>query len=458
MYYAGADATVVCDITEIEGVLYAFDHATGAFLSDYTGIYTANNGDLYYVENGIAVANKGLVKITLDDGHIHYYYFGCGVTGCSAEDCSGEYKAQKSNRHWAAITNGYLLDGAYTAGADGVIEHIDDTSVTGIYVIDGVKYYLMDGVKVHKGLFKEGNYYYYARSSGALVVNQSYWVSGSKLNGLDLAQGTYTFDGEGRIVFAEDKNGFYFENGGWYYYVDNQLNYAGLIWCDGPEGNDPGYYYINSSCKLVTGCDYWISKNNGHMKNMTYSFDENGTMYTKDVVLKEGVYAEDGSLYYYVEGARYYAGLIKYTGDLHNSDGSVTAGVYKDVYIYVNTVGEVKNNCTYWISKTNDLMPGMSYNFDANGIMTNPYEADALLDGQVKDGIVAENGSLYYYVDGVLTYAGLIEVDGNYYYVRTSGEVVNNCDYWISKGNGLMKNGLYNFDTNGVITNPRPIA
>jgi hypothetical protein len=77
------------------------------------------------------------------------------------------------------------------------------------------------------------------------------------------------------------KNGFYFENGAWYYYVNDQLNYAGLIWCDGPEGNAPGYYYVNSQCKLMTGCTYWISKTNGLMKEQSYTFDEKGKMVQK---------------------------------------------------------------------------------------------------------------------------------------------------------------------------------
>ena len=66
-----------------------------------------------------------------------------------------------------------------------------------------------------------------------------------------------------------------------------------------------------------------------------------------------------------------------------------------------------------------------------------------------KNGIVAENGSLYYYKDGVRYYAGLIEIDGSYYYVKTSGEVIHGKRYWISKTNGLMKEGSYVFADDG---------
>ena len=54
-----------------------------------------------------------------------------------------------------------------------------------------------------------------------------------------------------------------------------------------------------------------------------------------------------------------------------------------------------------------------------------------------------------YYQDGLRTYAGLIEINGSYYYVRTSGEVVHGQKYWITKTNGLMAEGGYTFADDG---------
>ena len=51
--------------------------------------------------------------------------------------------------------------------------------------------------------------------------------------------------------------------------------------------------------------------------------------------------------------------------------------------------------------------------------------------------------------DGKLNYAGLIEINGSYYYVRTNGEVVHGRKYWITKTNGLMPEGSYEFDADG---------
>ena len=49
-----------------------------------------------------------------------------------------------------------------------------------------------------------------------------------------------------------------------------------------------------------------------------------------------------------------------------------------------------------------------------------------------------DDGVLRYYVNGKVTYVGLIEIDGDFYYVRSSGEVVNDCVYYISWTHDLM--------------------
>nr|MDY5755298.1 hypothetical protein [Eubacteriales bacterium] len=91
------------------------------------------------------------------------------------------------------------------------------------------------------------------------------------------------------------------------------------------------------------------------------------------------------------------------------------------------------------------------YEFDNDGKMIDPPVIDPdQPEPEVKDGIVEEFGSLYYYVDGVLTPAGLIELDGSYYYVRTSnGEVVHGRSYWVTVTNGLLPEGMYRFADDG---------
>ncbi len=58
-------------------------------------------------------------------------------------------------------------------------------------------------------------------------------------------------------------------------------------------------------------------------------------------------------------------------------------------------------------------------------------------------------GRWYYYVNGVKTYAGLIKIHEDYYYVTSSFKVVHDQKYFISKSNGLMPNATYEFDSEG---------
>ena len=297
------------------------------------------------------------------------------------------------------------------------------------------KHYYQDNQLVI-GMFKVGNDYYYANNSGKLIVGRTYWCI--EMNGLDFEEGPYIFDNEGRMVIVEAKNGIYEEEGSLFYYVDGSRTNAGLI----QIGND--YYYVRTSGEVVHGRSYWITNTNG-LQNFTqgaYIFDADGKMII--VETKNGIYEEEGSLFYYVDGNRTYAGLIELDGTakIYASDGTVSSSA-KAGYYYIRSNGEVVHNRSYWITKHNGLLPEKAYQFDTDGRLILEEEQEK------KNGIVSEDGSLYYYVDGTRTYAGLIEIDGYYYYAKTNGELVHNRNYWVTKTNGLMNEGAYAFDEQG---------
>ena len=184
---------------------------------------------------------------------------------------------------------------------------------------------------------------------------------------------------------------------------------------------------------MICGRYYWITKTNGLMPEKGYNFDEDGKMLDPMIIdrTKNGIVEENGSLYYYVNGVPTYAGLIEI-------DGS---------YYYVKTNFELVHGRKYWITKTNGLLTERSYTFADDGrILDAP---GATVDPTLKQGIVAEDGSLYYYINGERSYAGLIEIGGSYYYVRTTGEVVHGRSYWVSKTNGLKEEGSYTFAEDG---------
>ena len=368
--------------------------------------------DTYWIKDGQNVPFPGLVKVQDANGHNLYYYFGADDKAVKNVLPEGD------SDFWipAEKTNGLLPEWGYYFDENGVIFH-DEQFQNGIVEEGGVKYYYIDGIRAHMGMFRLDGNYYYAKADGALIVNQTCHCK--RMGDSGLPEGTYSFDADGKL-----KNGIVAENDSLYYYKDGVRYYAGLIEIDG------SYYYVRTSGEVVHGCSHWITKTNGLMSERSYTFDDNGRMTDPEIQnpAKDGIVAEDGSLYYYRDGVRYYAGLIEI-------DGS---------YYYVRTSGEVVHGCNYWITKTNGLMGERSYQFAEDGKMINPE-----IKNLSKNGIVAENDSLYYYKDGVRYYAGLIEIDGSYYYVRTSGEVVHGCNYWITKTNGLMPEKSYTFGADG---------
>ena len=373
--------------------------------------------DTYWIKDGQNVPFPGLVKVQDANGHNLYYYFGADDKAVKNVLPEGD------SDFWipAEKTNGLLPEWGYYFDENGVIFH-DEQFQNGIVEEGGVKYYYIDGIRAHMGMFRLDGNYYYAKADGALIVSQTCHCR--RMGDSGLPEGTYSFDADGKL-----KNGIVAENDSLYYYLNGALHYAGLIEIDG------SYYYVRTSGEVVHGRNYWITKTNGLMGERSYTFDDNGRMTDPEIQnpAKDGIVAEDGSLYYYRDGVRYYAGLIEI-------DGS---------YYYVRTSGEVVHGRNYWITKTNGLMGERSYTFDDNGRMTDPE-----IQNPAKDGIVAEDGSLYYYRDGVRYYAGLIEIDGSYYYVRTSGEVVHGRNYWITKTNGLMGERSYQFAEDGKMINP----
>ena len=368
--------------------------------------------DTYWIKDGQNVPFPGLVKVQDASGHNLYYYF-------DADDKAVKNVLPEGDSDFwipAEKTNGLLPEWGYYFDENGVIFH-DEQFQNGIVEEGGVKYYYIDGIRAHMGMFRLDGNYYYAKADGALIVNQTCHCR--RMGDSGLPEGTYSFDADGKL-----QNGIVAENDSLYYYKDGVRYYAGLIEIDG------SYYYVRTSGEVVHGCSHWITKTNGLMSERSYTFDDNGRMTDPEIQnpAKDGIVAEDGSLYYYRDGVRYYAGLIEI-------DGS---------YYYVRTSGEVVHGRNYWITKTNGLMGERSYQFAEDGKMINPE-----IKNLSKNGIVAENDSLYYYKDGVRYYAGLIEIDGSYYYVRTSGEVVHGCNYWITKTNGLMPEKSYTFGADG---------
>ena len=141
-------------------------------------------------------------------------------------------------------------------------------------------------------------------------------------------------------------------------------------------------------------------------ESAVFVFDENGVFQKNQC----GVYNDNGITRWINNGMLvWHAGLVK--------DG--------DDYRYFKRNGMVTSVETY-VAKTNDLLPAAKYTFDAEGKLMK-------LEGLHED----LNGNLCYYVDYVKNYAGLVEVDGSYYYLASDLKAVKNGTYSVPKTHGL---------------------
>lgn len=417
--YAATGITTLVPDGATEEARCVFD-AEGVFQSDVTGVYSVG-ADTYWLNSGIIEEEAGLKRVVKEDGEVNYYYFAAQKNLEEREGLtlSAAVKSTVLNGKdcWLHKTNGLALpEWGYYFDENGVILHDEDTSKNGILKAGEDLYYYVDGIKAPAGMIKIGDDYYYANSKGQLIVNQTYYCS--RMNGL-MEEGTYAFDAEGKLIQgATDKNGIVKDDDGVLrYYVNGKVTYVGLIEIDGD------FYYVRSNGEVVTDCVYWITWTHGLKEAGYYTFDENGKLTGTP---KNGIVEEDGVLHYYVNGKLTYAGLIKIGDD----------------YYYVNSKCEVVRDCDYYISWTHDLLPQGKYHFDADGKLTGSV-------APLKNGIYEEDGSLYFYRNGERAYAGLIQIDGDYYYVRSTCEVVHDRSYYVYWTHGLMPEGYYNFDSAG---------
>ena len=434
--------------------------------------------DTYWIANGENVAFPGLIRINVGSEaqpHYHYYYF--GEDGKAVKD--GNYKVDKNN-------DLPLPAYRYCFDADGVIIHDKDTSKNGICPGDGSKYYYVDGVKVGEGLICVDGAFYYARTSnGEIVRNCDYWIS--KTNGYKIEARTYHFDPDGKMVI----DGFVDINGGTYYFVKGECA-KGLT----KIGED--YYFFNAgSGMMYKDANMWVPANDYGVEPGMHYFDADGKMFVPDTVNgKRAIVAENGKLYFTIDGVKMVNGLYeldgayyfaRYDGTLvtngsayvettelsgngwygfgadgklimtgfvtgngktyYYADGVRAKGLTKigeDYYFFNAGSGMMYKDANMWVP-ANDygVEPGMHY-FDADGKMFVPDTVNG------KRAIVAENGKLYFTIDGVKMVNGLYELDGAYYFARYDGTLVTNGSAYVETTE-LSGNGWYGFGADGKL-------
>jgi len=145
-----------------------------------------------------------------------------------------------------------------------------------------------------------------------------------------------------------------------------------------------------------------------------------------------------------------YDGITELDGKLHYFEGSrlmIGAGLTKvgDDYIYVRSHGQLAIG-EYWVSNTNKICdPGM-YTFGDDGFLVVVMDPETSEPANgIVDGVYYKNGKAYY--------AGLIEIDGDVYYVKSNGQLATGT-YYITKTNdmpGFEKGDKLVFDAEGKL-------
>lgn len=442
-------------------IWYEFDE-NGVLIGqlDYTGFYEFD-GNTYYLTNGV-----GSLGLCLIDGDYYYFHTTNGVM--AVDEYTHVYE-----------THGLLEEGPYYFDKTGKMAEAKNGIVA---EEDGLYYYVNGKLKKNAGMIQIDGDIYFVRSNGKLAtgIYNTYNNHGIK------PDGPYYFDPvTGKLIEDGLKNGIVAEEDGLYYYVNGVLGKnAGMIEIDG------NIYFVRSTGKLATG-SYNTYNNNGILPDGIYYFAPETGILT-DVELKNGIIAENDGLYYYVNGLlQKGAGMIQIDGDYYfvrsngklatgsyntyNNNGLLADGVYEfdeetgklilirdgivfengELYYYVDDVlqkgaGMIEIDGDYYFVRSNGkLAVGLYNTYNNNGLLPNgEYFFDYITGkmGEAKDGIVSEGGALYYYKDGVRQKnIGMIEVDGDYYFVRSNGKLATG-SYDTYNNNGYMPNGVYFFD------------
>ncbi len=410
--------------------------------------YVVSNDTLVCEADGAILEGNGLATV---GDKVYCLINSKLVTGWQNVD--GEYVYADATTKEVQVGTVTVSGITYNTDEMGIVEGVWVTDSKGTKYSYGPKFHTREWVEI------DGATYYFG--------TDSYMYTGIRLiyvNRNNAAEGRtcHEFGEDGKLLSNfEDYEGFVVsEVEGKFYIKNGKTFYAGLILVD------DAYYYVRSSGEVVCGRSYYITKNNDLLPLASYTFDADGKMINPPVVeepdtpvvpeepeVKNGIVSEDGKLWWYVNDAKTYGGLMLIDGN----------------YYYARSSGEIVCGRSYYITKNNDLLPLASYTFAADGKMIDPpaveepdtpvvpEEPDTPVvpeEPEVKNGIVSEDGKLWWYVDGVKTYGGLMLIDGAYYYARTSGEIVCGRSYYITKNNDLLPVNTYTFGADGKMINP----
>ena len=454
----------------VDGKFVCQDEGCGEIYKSGTGIFEMN-GNLYYSINGTlktgwqdadngkyCYASTSTYNLYIGEKYVNgvkYVFDENGITeGAWVTNEKGtrySYGPSYYRRSWAVIDgksyyfgrDSYMYTGIryiksnpdtdpvwYDFGEDGgKTTQNQPYEYTGLFEYNNELYYIGEhGVGVLGLVEVGGDYYYFQFGEGFehvyyAAVNKSVFVNTT--NGITFPDGTpvpnrtFYFDSEGKMVVKQGiVDGVYYEN-------SQPVSYKGLVEQDGY------FYYVSDGGKIVKGKRAFLNTTNGlkfadgkAVPNRNFTFDEEGRMIILNGIV-DGVYYENSQ-------PVSYKGLVEQDG----------------YFYYVSDGGKIVKGKRAFLNTTNGLkfadgkaVPNRNFTFDEEGRMI-------ILNGIV-DGVYYENSQ-------PVSYKGLVEQDGAFYYVGYAGKIVINKSVWVKTTNGLVfsdgnliQQGTFYFDSEG---------
>ena len=375
-YYFNSDTTAKAGKYSVDGIEYEFEE-TGKLVS---GVWAKTlYGTRYFY--GPGCYGTGWYEI---DGNRYYFQNTYRYEGYRMI-----FKAKI--RRWynfgddGICREDEVINGFYWDADKGLGYVVDNVGVDGLHKIDGDYYFF--------------NYYGYA-VSGFTNVGSTY---------CDMPTGNYYFGEDYKAV-----TGLVEKNGVIYYYENGRAKMAGLVEIDGDI-----YFAGGAAGEITVGKKIYVWNGNGILPEATYEFGADGK-------ILNGIVEKDGTLYYYKNGQPRSAGLVEVDGDYYFAGGAN---------------GEITVNKAQFVWDGNNILPEATYEFGA--------------DGKMLKGIVEKDGVLYYYENGQPKMAGLVEIDGDYYFAGgANGEVTVNKVTYVWKDNGIaLENANCEFGADGKMLN-----
>ena len=450
--------------------------------------YTTNYGDKYYYGAG----GKALRGFATVDGKQYYFdYSGCVVTDRVVTQDNKSYYLDDNgsatqlnangwtqvNGFWFYCTNGIACSGcAVKIGSDYYGFDWEGKMIT-----NPNSYYEFYDPKTEK------YYYYRAKTSGKLYVNEWYesydsWYyygdEGKALSGINTVGGKkYFFSEQGRMMIdsvAVDNSDVYIidSNG-----VMTKQTADGLYSKGGNIAYVSGGKALKKAWKQVGGKWYYFRENgyaatyHSYIDEAYYFFDENGAMYTSCWIyeyeetyyalssgkLATGEQKIDGKYYYFEDYGAVKTGVVRYKGNTYlcGLDGAYIGTVKGDGWNKINGAwyyvsgGKAATGLKqidgkyYYFFEAGNMVVGRVYNdqlFDQNGV-------------RVESGWYKLNGFWYYVESDSHNVAyGETTISGKKYYFNPAMYI----------GERVIRNGntttVYTYNSSGVLTSTKTVA